>query len=172
MRPLCGAKTRTGAPCGAKAVKDGKRCRMHGGATPKGITNALKQGIYARVIRPEQQASAAYIRANLGNVDDEIVIVRLQLEATLAAQNAAMVNDQNGLELQKFNDKESTEYSAGPERVYERVDYNAHIDRLTARIASLERMRMELMEAERNKPPADDDEPPQWVISVVPPKVK
>ena len=30
-RPQCGAKTRSGHPCKAKAVKGKNRCRMHGG---------------------------------------------------------------------------------------------------------------------------------------------
>lgn len=34
----CGAKTRTGEPCKAKAMDNG-RCRMHGGATPSGIAS-------------------------------------------------------------------------------------------------------------------------------------
>lgn len=86
------------------------------------------------------------MRASAGNVDDELVIVRLQLEATLEAQNAARENDQKGLELQKYHKREASEYTAGDEHVYERVDYGAHIDRLTARIAALEKLRAELIE--------------------------
>lgn len=40
-RPLCGAKTRAGAPCKARAVPGKRRCRQHGGRstgprTPEG----------------------------------------------------------------------------------------------------------------------------------------
>ena len=49
--PRCGAKTRKGRPCRAPAVRDKKRCRMHGGAkgsgAPKGNRNAQKSGIYS-----------------------------------------------------------------------------------------------------------------------------
>jgi hypothetical protein len=48
--PRCGAKTRRGTACQAPAVRDKKRCRMHGGAkgsgAPVGNQNALKHGMY------------------------------------------------------------------------------------------------------------------------------
>ena len=50
--PRCGAKTRSGEPCLAPAVRGKKRCRMHGGApgsgAPRGNTNALKHGHFTR----------------------------------------------------------------------------------------------------------------------------
>jgi uncharacterized protein YjcR len=50
--PRCGARTRSGAPCRSPAVAGKKRCRMHGGAkgsgAPRGNTNALTHGAYAR----------------------------------------------------------------------------------------------------------------------------
>jgi len=79
------------------------------------------------------------------------------------------------LELQKFHDREGAEYSAGPERVYERVDYGAKASMLLARIESMEKSRAVLLaEIERAAKAThdDDDEPPQWVISVVGPKGK
>ena len=48
--PRCGAKTRSGKPCEAPAVKGKLRCRMHGGnspGAPKGNKNAFKHGLYA-----------------------------------------------------------------------------------------------------------------------------
>lgn len=35
LRPMCGARTRTGHPCQARAVPGRTRCRMHGGASVK-----------------------------------------------------------------------------------------------------------------------------------------
>jgi len=32
-RPLCGAKTRKGTPCQARAVDGKERCRLHGGCS-------------------------------------------------------------------------------------------------------------------------------------------
>ncbi|MFY9772001.1 MAG: HGGxSTG domain-containing protein [Xanthobacteraceae bacterium] len=50
--PRCGARTRSGKPYRAPAVKGKKRCRMHGGApgsgAPRGNQNALKHGRYTR----------------------------------------------------------------------------------------------------------------------------
>jgi hypothetical protein len=52
LSPRCGAKTRSGQPCMAPAVRGKKRCRMHGGArgsgAPRGNQNALKHGLYRR----------------------------------------------------------------------------------------------------------------------------
>jgi uncharacterized protein YjcR len=49
LSPRCGARSkRTGEPCRAAAMKNG-RCRMHGGKStgaPKGNQNALKHGKY------------------------------------------------------------------------------------------------------------------------------
>lgn len=147
MRTQCGAKTRQGAPCKAPAMPNGK-CRIHGGLSTgsPGHQNNLKHGIYARTVREDERELHAEMRASVGSVDDELAIVRLQLFRTLEAQNKAADNEHSGLELQKFNDKAATEYAAGPEHVYERVDYNAHIDRLTARIGTLEKLRAELIE--------------------------
>jgi hypothetical protein len=53
VRPMlssrrCGARTRSGKPCMAPAVRGKQRCRMHGGAprsgAPRGNSNALKHG--------------------------------------------------------------------------------------------------------------------------------
>lgn len=46
----CGAKTRTGAPCKAAAMPNG-RCRLHGGKSPGGIASAtFKTGLYSRYL--------------------------------------------------------------------------------------------------------------------------
>ena len=46
--PRCGAQTRKGAPCRAPAVRDKRRCRLHGGAPGSGgqpgNANAFKHG--------------------------------------------------------------------------------------------------------------------------------
>jgi hypothetical protein len=47
--PRCGARTRSGSPCRSPAVKDKRRCRMHGGAegsgAPRGNRNAITHGL-------------------------------------------------------------------------------------------------------------------------------
>ena len=50
--PRCGAKTRSGKPCQAPAVKGKRRCRMHGGnspGAPKDNKSALVHGHYTAI---------------------------------------------------------------------------------------------------------------------------
>ena len=62
----CGAKTRSGKPCGSPAVSGRKRCRMHGGApgsrAPRGNKNALKHGLYTRGAIEERRQLRALMR--------------------------------------------------------------------------------------------------------------
>lgn len=45
----CGAKTRRGAPCRNLAVRSMKRCRMHGGKSPKGFAHPNYQhGLHSK----------------------------------------------------------------------------------------------------------------------------
>jgi len=64
--PRCGAKTRSGKPCGSPAVHGKKRCRMHGGApgsgAPRGNRNALKHGNYTREAIAERQKLKDLVR--------------------------------------------------------------------------------------------------------------
>lgn len=51
--PRCGAKARSGAPCGSPAISGKARCRMHGGkgsGAPKGNRNALRKGLYTKEV--------------------------------------------------------------------------------------------------------------------------
>lgn len=55
----CGAKTRSGHPCRAPAVKGRPRCRMHGcgrgSGAPKRNQNAQKHGAYKREAMERRQ---------------------------------------------------------------------------------------------------------------------
>lgn len=160
MKTPCAAKTRAGQPCKASAVPGKRVCRVHGGAstgpkTPNTQQNATKHGIYGHTVREHERELHAEIRRTPGSVDDELAIVRLQLVRCLEAQNAAAENAHDGLELQKRHDREASEYGPGDEAVYERVDYGAHIDRLTARIGALEKLRVELIVANGDSGDAD-----------------
>jgi len=179
-KPVCGAKTRSGAPCQAPVVKGKKRCRRHGGENPGAPARnkrAWKHGIYSRMIHDDERELFAELKGAVGTLDNEIAVLRLQLYRTLAAQNCAIedaadtTSRTGGLELQKYHEREASEFTAGDEHVFERVDYNARIDRLTARIASLEKTRAELIEAarvQRENANPEDDSPLRWAISVVP----
>ena len=62
----CGAKTRSGAPCRAPAVRGKNRCRMHGGApgagAPRGNRNALTHGPSTREAIEERRQPRALPR--------------------------------------------------------------------------------------------------------------
>ena len=51
----CGARTRKGLTCKAPAVKNKKRCRMHGGSmgsgAPLGSKNAMRQGFHTKEVK-------------------------------------------------------------------------------------------------------------------------
>jgi glucans biosynthesis protein len=50
-RPLCGARTRAGAPCRKLPAPGRTRCRLHGGASPLGpVHPRFKHGRYSRLL--------------------------------------------------------------------------------------------------------------------------
>ena len=113
----CGAKTRAGAPCSARAMPNG-RCRMHGGTSvggPVGNDNAVKHGIYRSTLSEDERAD--YDSLQLGDVDHELRLVRVRLARALKAERD----------------------SEDPKR-----DYTDTVDRLLARITSLELTRRKL----------------------------
>jgi hypothetical protein len=59
----CGAKTRSGGPCRAPALRGKRRCRMHGGApgsgAPRGNHNARRCGLFTgKAIAERKQIEA------------------------------------------------------------------------------------------------------------------
>lgn len=159
----CGAKTRSGQTCRNRAMQNG-RCRMHGGKStgaPAGNRNAATPGtIYSRYFTEEEKNLAAQIE--LGKVDEELRLTRVRLMRALARE----AEYGNTLEL----DSEKREpviidgvVVAGAEQVTTTSkvrDYTGLIDKLTARIESLERTRAELA---KNSPP---DETPVGKIQI------
>lgn len=74
----CGAKTRTGAPCQAHAMENG-RCRMHGGGTPRGIANPnTKHGKFSKDLPTRMLADyeAELTDGELLNLSDAIALIR------------------------------------------------------------------------------------------------
>lgn len=55
LRPLCGAKTRAGGTCRAKAVSGKKRCRLHGGLSTGPKTGEGRAKIATSNLRRAQQ---------------------------------------------------------------------------------------------------------------------
>lgn len=144
MPNLCGAKTRSGKPCRKAPIAGRTRCRNHGGKTPTGTANAAKPGsLYSKFLTPDEVA--AHDQIELGKVDDELRYLRIRLTRELAHEQL----HGNAPEL----DTTIQRKGGGPNTVTAEVhkkqrDYNAKIDRIMARIESLERTRVELLKAD------------------------
>lgn len=100
-KPICGATTRGergGRPCrnpaGFRTHHLGEgRCFLHGGASdgpPKGNTNALSHGVYSDALKDDERD--IWSRIELGSIDDELRIARLQLRRAVKADKDEMAN--------------------------------------------------------------------------------
>lgn len=162
---ICGAKTRSGQSCQAQAMPNG-RCRMHGGKaaeTHKGNQNARKHGIYSDTLTADEQG--LWDEINVGSLDDDIRIAKLQLRRALIAQAKAEAGD--GLDLDAVIENSG----AGEEGGYantstqrRRRGYEDIINRLLGRIGDLEAKRAEMMKKQEGLP---DDLPPTRVEVIV-----
>lgn len=163
---LCGAKTRTGQSCKNRAMGNG-RCRMHGGANsgaPKANKNATKPGsLYSQFYTDEEKQLADEIK--LGQIDDELRLTRIRLMRAMAREQ------ESAGELELESEKRETFGEGGDEKStkdYKARDYWGLIDRLTARIESLERTRATLAQADREVGGADEVELLQEIIRNLP----
>lgn len=140
MTDKCGAKTKSGAPCQKWAMTNGK-CRLHGGRTPKTNANGAKPGgLYSRFLTPGEQADFHVLK--LGNLDDELRLMRIRLARALAAE--ALEADKPELETVVEREGGGMAF-AKVERTFKRRDYVSVIDRVASRIESMERSRVILM---------------------------
>ncbi|OTP97233.1 hypothetical protein B6D16_00995 [Gilliamella apicola] len=155
MANLCGAKTRSGSPCQSKAMANG-RCRMHGGKStgaPKGNKNNLKAGgIYSQFLTDEEQTISS--KMELGSLDEELKLCKIRLMRSLKAEaeQQAQVEELDKLELEALNESPSL-IGGLPDndeliqtKQFRRRDYGTIIDRLIARIESLETRRASLIQ--------------------------
>jgi hypothetical protein len=133
------------------------RCRFHGGLSTgpgKGNQNAATHGIYAKHLTEDERE--VYASLKFGNVEHELSLQRIRLARALAAETAA-----NGKpELDEVTTHDQIGEEGSREDRKEKVrDYVGIIDRITARIESLEKTRALLIElgADPNKdaPSAD-----------------
>lgn len=140
MINTCGAKTRNGGACKKPPLNGKTRCRLHGGKStgnPNPSKNALTHGIYSRHLTDgELQNADAY---KLAKIDDELLIARVRLSRALDAESLA----QGEPELDEFTENVGGgEYVPHETKKHKVKDYNAIIDRLIARIESLEKTRL------------------------------
>lgn len=137
---LCGASKRgNGEPCKRHAIPGSSRCKLHGGKSsgPKeqrGNKNAAKPGsIYSQFLTDDENDMLASIE--LGRVDDELRLTRIRLMRALSRENEFG----NTLEI------DSEKLEDGERATTNKVrDYSGLIDRLTARVESLERTKEDL----------------------------
>ena len=163
----CGAKTRSGESCKTPAMENG-RCRMHGGkagVTHKNNSHAKKHGIYGSVLSDEEKE--LWEGLELGRIDDELKLCRIRLKRALEAEQKAG----NDLEIESRTEEPAVVGGVPineeiiEKRAYKRRDYSVQIDRLMARIESLERTRLELIKA--IPPDPDEDKKtaaPEYVL--------
>lgn len=162
---LCGAKTRNGGTCKKNALIGKTRCKLHGGKStgaPKGNKNNLKAGgIYSQFLTDEERVISAEME--LGNLDEELKLCKIRLMRALKAEaeQQAQVEEFDKLELEALNESPSL-IGGLPDndeliqtKQFRRRDYGTIIDRLIARIESLETRRASLiqmsLDAERKK---------------------
>lgn len=146
MADTCGAKTRSGGMCKKPPLKGKTRCRLHGGKStgnPDPRKNAMQHGIYSDLIHADDIKHCDSILA-LSGIDNELLIARLQLRRALAAQaHADTLPD--GLEVYETVDRDGAENAVARSEVKHKLrDYPAIIDKLMARIESLEKTRLVL----------------------------
>ena len=112
---------------------------MHGGPSkgpPKGSQNAAKHGLYARLLTPAEQAD--YFALEVGSVDHELRLARIRLARALAAE----AQWGGKPELDEVTENEGGGVTIAARTVKSKVrDYASIIDKLTARVESLERTR-------------------------------
>jgi hypothetical protein len=123
------------------------RCRMHGGnatKTHQGNQNARTHGIYSAHLTDEERE--IWHTLELGAVDEELRLTRIRLMRALARES------EYGNTLELDSEKVDTGEAGGTTTNSKVRDYSALIDKLTARIESLERTRAELL---KNNPPQE-----------------
>lgn len=148
---VCGAKTRDGTPCQRAPVAGRNRCRLHGGATPKGGKGRVIHGLYKRTLSEDEQL--LWNEIQIGNLDEEIRFAKVMLNRAieLNAEIRAAPNDLKnmaGFELSEISKSTNPGSRNGTNVTSKRPDTVALIDRFMGRIANLEKTRAELIAAQ------------------------
>lgn len=92
---ICGAKTRSGAPCKNPPVTGRERCRMHGGSQPRGLArHNTTHGRYSKHLptRLGERYEAALKDPDLLALRDEIAITDARIQELLEPEDASAVD--------------------------------------------------------------------------------
>lgn len=117
------------------------RCYVHGGPStgpmrPNTKANAITHGIYVERLSAEEEA--IYPAIEVGHVDHELRLARVRLARALDAERAAA----GAAELEEVTENEGGAPKVATRSTRSKVrDYMLIIDKLTARVESLERTR-------------------------------
>lgn len=144
-------------------MKNG-RCKRHGGKAGmanKGNQHSVTHGIYSQHMTDAEKSKMAQIEQNeLEQVDSELALTKIRLGRALEAEAKAKARaEEEGEELELASEVTKPLLFGGvaltgddgsvmtiKEQRRERKDFAPIIDKLTARIESLERTRLELLQ--------------------------
>jgi hypothetical protein len=169
-KPICGAKAKqTGKPCEKPPLKGKDRCKLHGGATPKG-QNAGKangnrtHGLYGKHLSDDERA--VWDDIPVGDVVNEIKLCRIWLMRAMSidAGIAKAPNDPkntDGFELTEVR-RSTGGGKTQTDAISKRPDIAGRVNWVLGRLAQLEKTRAELLAAASEKG-GDDDSPLPWV---------
>jgi hypothetical protein len=161
--PKCGAKTRSGKPCQKTPMTGKRRCRAHGGATPRGRhSGPIRHGLYSRKLTEEEQALLPTIQ--VGSLDDEICIARILLKRLIETHEAIQAAPNDPKNAAGFYAAEiSITTPDGKTSTMKTPETYALIDRCLGRLARLEVTRARLIAAMRERGEGGEWQPLPWV---------
>ena len=85
-RHVCGATTRSGAPCRRAPVPGRQRCKLHGGASPRGVASASwRHGRYSQAVpqRLRERFDASITDPDLLSHRRDLALLDLRLDELL-----------------------------------------------------------------------------------------
>lgn len=151
----CGAKLRhKNKYCKNWPINGTGKCRLHGGIVKdngsrfaKGHTRATKHGLYAETLTGEDES--VYFQAELGTVDEEIRMAKVQVARAYRAQQAYDLAiergdiDKHGMILMEVTITRGEVCEI--KKVKRRDDFKAEIRHSSRLVAKLEGLRSELL---------------------------
>lgn len=115
---ICGAKTRSGAPCTQRPMRGQKRCKMHGGKTPRGLAAGAR-----RIAEMEAALAVSKFGGPVDVSPAEALLHLVQTKASEVAFWQARVAELDDDELTWG--RESTEVGVGPEGLIDKTTHKA-----------------------------------------------